>query len=115
MPNGAVPVGRYAREWLARRGLLDRLAPRFVLTEHARATLAAVDAGHADVALVYATDARLARHATIAFEVPPSEQPRIVYSVALVRGAAPEAAGLFAWLASPAARQILQRAGFGAP
>jgi len=115
MPDGAVPVGRYAREWLARRGLLDRLAPRFVLTEHARATLAAVDAGHADVALVYATDARLARHATIAFEIPAAEQPRIVYGVALVRDAAPEAAGFFSWLASPTARQILQRAGFGAP
>ncbi len=115
MPDGAVPVGRYAREWLARRGLLERLAPRFVVTEHARATLAAVDAGHADVAIVYATDARLARAAKLAFAVPAAEQPAIVYAVVLAHGAAPGAAEFFAWLVDPAAREILQRAGFGVP
>ena len=115
IPDGAVPIGRYAREWLARRGLLDRLAPRIVVTEHARATLAAVDAGHADVAIVYATDARLARAATLAFAIPAAEQPAIVYAAALSRDAAPGAAELLSWLGSPTARAILQRAGFGLP
>ena len=34
-----VPVGRYAREWLAARGLLGRVVDRIIPTEHARATL----------------------------------------------------------------------------
>jgi len=115
IPNGAVPVGRYAREWLARRGLLDRLAPRFVVTEHARATLAAVDAGHADVAIVYATDARLARAAEPAFEVPADEQPTIVYAAARVGEPTADSAAFFRWLGGPAAREILARAGFRLP
>lgn len=115
MPDGAVPVGGYAREWLAGHGLLDRLVARIVVTEHARATLAAVDAGHADVAIVYATDARLARAATLAFAIPAAEQPAIVYAVASTRDAAPGAAELVAWMSGPAARAILRRAGFGLP
>jgi molybdate transport system substrate-binding protein len=115
MPDFAVPVGRYAREWLTRRGLLERLAPRIVATEHARATLAAVDAGHADAAIVYATDARLARDARLAFEVPAAEQPRIVYAAARAREAAPGARALLAWLTGSEARESLRRAGFGAP
>jgi len=115
MPDGAVPVGRYAREWLARRGLLERLLARVVLTEHARATLAAVDAGHADVAIVYATDARLARTATLAFAIPAEEQPEIVYAVTSTRDAAPGAAELVTWMSGDAAREILARAGFDLP
>lgn len=115
MPDGAVPVGRYAREWLERRGVLARIAPRIVPTEHARATLAAVDQGHADVAVVYASDARLARSARLAFEVPAAEQPDIVYMAARPRRAAPGAAALLAWLLGAEARQALTRAGLAPP
>jgi molybdate transport system substrate-binding protein len=115
VPDGAVPVGRYAREWLAARGLLDRLAPRLVRTEHARATLAAVEQGHVDAAIVYVTDARLARSARLAFEVPAAEQPRIVYAAARVRGAGEDAARFLAFLDGPQARGALAAAGFGTP
>ena len=50
-----------------------------VQTENVRATLAAVDAGNADAAIVYVTDARMATSARVAFEIPDAEQPRIVY------------------------------------
>jgi molybdate transport system substrate-binding protein len=115
VPNGAVPVGRYAREWLASRGLLEALEPRIVLTEHARATLAAVDLGHADAAVVYATDARLARFARVAFEVPADQQPRIVYAAARIRGTSECAAEFLRFLRGPTARAALQAAGFAAP
>jgi molybdate transport system substrate-binding protein len=115
VPDGAVPVGRYAREWLARRGLLAALEGRLVHTEHARATLAAVDLGHADAAIVYATDAPVARSARLAFPVPAEEQPRIVYAVALLAGSRPGATGLFAYLRGAEARQLLDAAGFAAP
>jgi molybdate transport system substrate-binding protein len=122
VPDAAVPVGRYAREWLAARGLLARLEPRLVRTEHARATLAAVDAGSADAAIVYATDARSARSARVAFEIPAAEQPRIAYAAAPVprprAEAAPgesEAQRFVAFLRGPEARALLETAGFGPP
>jgi molybdate transport system substrate-binding protein len=113
----SAPVGRYARAWLTRRGLLERLEPRIVPTAHARATLAAVDYGDADAAIVYATDARVARSARLAFEIPDGEQPRIVYTAARPRDARrPEAAERFlSHLRSPAAREILRTAGFATP
>jgi molybdate transport system substrate-binding protein len=116
-PEFAVPVGRYAREWLRRRGLLERLAPRLIPTEHARATLAAVDHGQADAAIVYATDARLARSARIAFEVPDAEQPRIVYAAALVQASTRirPAHEFLTFLTSRAARDALRAAGFVPP
>jgi molybdate transport system substrate-binding protein len=79
LPTPVVPAGHYAREWLARKGLLKVVEMRAVQTENVRATLAAVDAGNADAAIVYATDARVATSAKLAFEIPANEQPRIVY------------------------------------
>ncbi|MFP6656193.1 MAG: molybdate ABC transporter substrate-binding protein, partial [Myxococcota bacterium] len=65
IPSEAVPLGRYARAWLDSHGLLDRLRGKIVVTEHARATLASVDAGLVDLAIVYRSDARLAKTAAV--------------------------------------------------
>ena len=113
----AVPVGHYAREWLARMELLETLAPRFVTTEHARATLAAVDAGNAEAGIVYATDMKAARSARVAFTPPDAEQPRIVYVAAQLTSArAPTLAGKFlAALSDSAARRDFEAAGFLPP
>jgi len=113
-PEYAVPVGRYAREWLAARGLLEPLRAKLIPTEHARATLAAVDQGAVDAAIVYATDVPMARRARLAFEVPAEEQPEIVYAACvLTGGAAPEAARAFlAWWAAPEGRARLEEGGF---
>jgi molybdate transport system substrate-binding protein len=113
----AVPVGHYAREWLAREGMLEALAPRFVTTEHARAALAAVDVGNAEAGIVYATDMRAARSARVAFTPPEAEQPRIVYVAALLesgRARAPADAFLAALGDSAAARDF-ETAGFPPP
>ena len=119
VPDAAVPVGRYGREWIATRGLLATLAPRLIATEDARATLAAVDGGNADAAIVYATDARLATSARAGFEIPAAEQPEIAYEAALRSDAGAEARRFFAFLAGPEARRALAASGFapasGAP
>jgi molybdate transport system substrate-binding protein len=116
LPDPAVPVGRYAREWLARRGLLRDVEQRAVRTEDARATLAAVDLGHVDAAIVYATDAVLARAARVAFTIAPEEQPPIAYVGAATRRAAePDTARSFLdFLVGPGAA-VLQEAGFSEP
>jgi molybdate transport system substrate-binding protein len=117
VPEHAVPVGRYARAWLRRHGLESRLAGRIVRTEHARATLTAVDQGHADLAIVYTSDARLARSARVALEIPAGEQPRIAYAAAVVRGArgAALARDFVRYLLEPEAQARLAAAGLAPP
>lgn len=114
IPDHAVPVGRYAREWLDSHHLVERLASRMLATEHARATLVAVDLGHADVAIVYATDAALARSARVAYEVPLAEQPHILYVAApLARSQSSQLARSFTrFLVGDSARASFAAAGF---
>jgi molybdate transport system substrate-binding protein len=114
VPSAAVPLGRYARYWLEKHGRLDRLEGKIVTTEHARATLSAVDAGHVDLAIVYESDARLARRAVVIAEIDPSEYPPIRYVAARV-AAAPKCPSideaLLAWT-NPATSERLASVGF---
>lgn len=117
IPIAAVPLGGYARAWLRGRGLLDALSARIVPTPHARATLVAVENRHADAAIVYATDAQLARGARIAFEIPDAEQPAIHYSaVAATESREPVlAADFLAFLRSQPGTAPFVAAGFALP
>ncbi|MBW2289163.1 MAG: molybdate ABC transporter substrate-binding protein [Deltaproteobacteria bacterium] len=117
IPIAAVPLGGYAREWLQGRGLLDALAARIIPTPHARATLVAVENHHANAAIVYATDARLARGARIAFQIPDSEQPTIRYSAVAVTGSSEPAlaADFLAFLRSEDGTAPFVTAGFALP
>lgn len=117
VPEVGVPVGRYAREWLAARGLLERVKDRIVPTEHARATLVAVENGSVDAAIVYTTDARLAKTARVVWEIPEAEQPQILYTAAVLRGArsALAAREFIAFLIDGPGRADLSRAGFAPP
>lgn len=114
LPAAAVPLGHYARSWLAARGLIEALDQRIVQTTDARATLAAVELGQADAALVYATDAALARRARVAFAIPPEEQPSVVYvGVLTARAAAKREARAFLEFLHGPGRTELRAAGFG--
>jgi molybdate transport system substrate-binding protein len=109
----AVPAGKYARAWLEKRGVWKAVERRVVPTLNVRAALAAVAAGEADAAVVYATDVRALPGVQLAFAVPESEGPRIVYPAAVVvskRSA--DAAKLLDFLASPEAAAIFVRFGF---
>ncbi len=113
LPGEAVPLGHYAREWLAGREILDDLAERIVVTANAPATLAAVELGQADAALVYATDLLAAKRAQLAFEIPDAEQPRIAYVGALTKRAGPGARAFLDFVRGPGAA-VLEAAGFRA-
>jgi molybdate transport system substrate-binding protein len=114
VPSRAVPLGRYARAWLTSQGLLERLNGKIVETENARATLAAVDAGLVDLAVVYRSDLRLAKTAITIGHIDPSEYPSIRYVAARTQRA-PDCESidraLAAW-ASPLLQDELARAGF---
>ena len=110
----AVPAGVYARRYLESLGLWSRIEAKVVPTLDVRSALAAVDAGNADAAFVYRTDAAIAHAAVIVFRVPLADGPKIVYPAAIVRGAphAAAARAFLAYLQSPKARAVFETYGF---
>jgi molybdate transport system substrate-binding protein len=116
----AVPAGKYARAWLEAQGVWAAVEARVIPTLNVRAALAAVAAGEADAGVVYATDLAAGAGAggvELAFVVEAAAGPAIAYPAAVVRSSKrlAEARRLLAFLASPEARAIFARFGFGAP
>jgi molybdate transport system substrate-binding protein len=107
-----VPAGIYARKWLVSIGLWPKLEPEVIPMLDVRAALAAVDTAAVPAAIVYSTDAPIARAARVAFVV--KNGPEILYSVApLARSRRPVAARAFvAFLAGPDGRTEFARRGF---
>lgn len=106
----SVPAGIYAKQYLVSQRLWDRLAAKVIPTDNVRATLAAVESGNVDAAIVYKTDARIARRVRIAFEI--QNGPHISYPFAVLRGASPSAKRFYAYLRSKAALDVFARHGF---
>ena len=100
----SVPAGIYAREWLVKRGLWDRVKPKVIPTENVRGAVAAVESGNADSAIVYRTDTKRGFAIT--------DGPPISYPFALTRDASAAARRFFAYLTSPAALEVFRRYGF---
>jgi len=108
-----VPAGTYGKQWLERAGAWSGLASRIVPTLDVRAALTAVEGGAVDAAIVYRTDAAISRNVRVAFE--PSEQPRIVYPLAILTRARPAARAFADYLESAEARKVFARHGFAFP
>jgi len=109
----AVPAGIYARQWLEKRGLWERVRDRVVPTLDVRAALAAVESGNADAGIVYRTDAAISKRVRVVLDVPVEEAPRIVYPAALLTASrGPAARAFYEHLRSPAARGVFERLGF---
>jgi molybdate transport system substrate-binding protein len=113
----AVPAGVYARQWLERIDLWPLVSARVVPTGSVRAALAAIEAGNADAAIVYRTDAIGRERVRIAYEVDPAHGPRVVYPAAVVTANAQSARAkaLLTWLQTAEARRVFVEAGFGVP
>ncbi len=86
-----------------------------VPTLDVRAALAAVASGNVDAGLVYRTDALIEPRVKVSFETPEGEGPRIVYPLALLRGAEEPARALYRFLTSAETARIFERYGFGLP
>jgi molybdate transport system substrate-binding protein len=109
----AVPAGIYARTWLRSSGVWEAVKDEVVPTLDVRAALAAVESEHAEVGIVYRTDAASSRRVRVALEVPRDAGPAIVYPLApLAASRKPGARALVAYLVSPAALEVFRRWGF---
>lgn len=115
-PDNA-PAGAYAKEYLRRVGVWDRIAPRVIPTANVRSALAAVESGDVDAGIVYKTDALISRAVRIAYEVPQAEGPTISYPAAVIAHSHEKAAALrfLDYLQSAQAREIFRKAGFVLP
>jgi molybdate transport system substrate-binding protein len=109
-----VPAGIYAREFLTKVGLWEKVRLRVLPCDNVRAALAAVESGNAEVGIVYKTDAGISKKVRVAFEVPEAQSPVITYPGAVTAASRqPEAAKKFLdYLSGDKARTIFERFGF---
>jgi molybdate transport system substrate-binding protein len=110
----SVPAGIYAKEYLRKVKLWEKVIDRVIPTENVRGALAAVESGNVDAAIVYRTDAGISKKVRIAYEVPREEGPAISYPFAVVSESRnPEAARRFLrYLESPAGLAVFRKFGF---
>ncbi|MGH9365294.1 MAG: molybdate ABC transporter substrate-binding protein, partial [Thermoanaerobaculia bacterium] len=108
----AVPVGVYAKKWLTGLSLWQRIEPKIVPTLDVRAALAAVESEAIPAAIVYSTDATMAKNVRVAFPV--TDGPEIVYSVAALSKSKnrAQAEAFVQFLAGEAGRAEFRRRGF---
>jgi molybdate transport system substrate-binding protein len=113
----AVPAGIYARQWLERIDLWSRVSPKVVPTSSVRAALAAVEAGNADAAVTYRTDAVGRARVRVEYLVPVDQGPRISYPIGIVAASrhAEKAGALLSWLRGDVASGVFKAAGFDVP
>ncbi len=111
----SVPAGIYAKQYLQKLGVWEKVQPKVVPCENVRAALAAVESGNADAAIVYKTDALQSKKSRIAYEVPAAEGPAITYPIALVQGSKHAAAAqkFLDYLAQPDSLKVFAKYGFG--
>jgi molybdate transport system substrate-binding protein len=109
-----VPAGIYAREYLRKLGLWEKVSGRVIPTENVRAALSTVASGNAEAGIVYKTDAAISKKVRIAYEVPPKDGPKISYPFAVVsESKRRESARKFlAYLESPPALAVFRKHGF---
>ena len=107
----SVPAGVYAREYFERHAMWAAIQPKVIPMENVRAALAAADNGSVDAAVVYRTDAALAKRAHIVMTL---RTPLIRYPVAVVANTQhPSDARAFVdYLASPDAAAVFRKYGF---
>lgn len=109
-----VPAGAYAKAFLEKRGLWEKVAPKCVPLDNVRSVLAAVASGNANAGFVYRTDALASKKVRITWELPATEDPLIRYPGAVLAGSKQrEAARAFLlWLLEAEAQSIFKKHGF---
>jgi molybdate transport system substrate-binding protein len=110
----SVPAGVYAKAYLTKLGLWDKVSARVIPMENVRATLAAVETGNADAGIVYKTDALISKKARVAYEIRAADGPAITYPAALVQGGKNAAAAkkFLDYLEAPASLETFEKYGF---
>ncbi len=109
-----VPAGMYAKEYLRKLHVWDKIMFKLIPTDNVRGALAAVESGSAATGIVYKTDALISRAVRIAYEVPAAEGPEISYPAAVMADSKQQAAAqrFLDYLQSPPALEVFRKNGF---
>lgn len=113
----SVPAGAYAVQTLQAMGLWDAIRPHAVYAKDVRQVLVYVESGNAAAGFVYGSDARSSSKVRVVATAAADSHERITCDAAVV-SASPnraQASAFIDFLASPAAREIFARHGFGPP
>jgi len=114
-PN-SVPAGQYARQAMRAAHIYQNLLSdnKLVMAKDVRQALLYADRNEVDGAIVYTTDALMAKNAKIIFTIPKNLYNRITYPMAMTNvGAKKKEALMFdTFLQSTAAKKILKKFGF---
>jgi molybdate transport system substrate-binding protein len=110
----SVPAGEYALEAINKSGIGKQLEKKLVMARDVREALMYAERGEVDGALVYRTDALLARQARILFTVPRALHAPISYPIALTTSGAKkgEVRAFLLFLKSQQAKSVLTKYGF---
>jgi len=108
----SVPAGKYGKAALTYLGVWDAVSPRVAQAENVRAALAFVAKGEAPLGIVYGTDAKSEPAVRVVGTFPEQSHPKILYPVALLVSAKPEARKFLDFLISPEARPAFEAQGF---
>jgi len=108
----SVPVGKYAKSALEKLGAWSAAAPKFAMADNVRAALTLVARNEAVLGIVYETDAKVEPGVKIIGAFPAGSHPAIVYPIAALAKAKPEAAYYLAFVRSSAAKTVFEKYGF---
>jgi molybdate transport system substrate-binding protein len=108
----SVPAGKYGKAALNYLGVWDTVAPRVAQAENVRAALAFVAKGEAPLGIVYGTDAKSEPAVRVVGIFPTDSHPKILYPVALLASAKPEARKFLEFLLSSEAAPAFEAQGF---
>ncbi|MDY0872590.1 molybdate ABC transporter substrate-binding protein [Dongia rigui] len=109
----AVPAGKYGKASLEKLGAWAAIEPKVAQAENVRAALALVASGEAPLGIVYQTDATAEPKVKVVDTFPEDSHKPIIYPIAQLTGStAPLAADFLAYLKSPEATVLFEKAGF---
>ena len=109
---GSVPAGKYAKASLTQLGVWDSVVGHLARAENVRVALTYVAHGDAPLGIVYTTDALADKGVRIVGTFPDDTHAPIVYPIALVKDAKPEAKAFIEFLRGSQARAIFEKDGF---
>lgn len=107
----AAPLGRYTTQALTRYRVKNKLVP----LKDASGVLAALESGHADLAVLYQTDSKRVKDASFLLVVPEEFHSPVLYQAVLLKPEKEEARKLFDFLTSDSSATLLEAEGFTKP
>ncbi len=108
----SVPVGIYAKQSFKSLNWWDNIKMRIVGTQDVRAALVFVERAECDAGIVYATDAKVSSKVEKIAVFPEATHEPIVYPMALLNNASPQALAFYDYLRSAKAKVIFANYGF---